>query len=99
MQFESATRGNVAMQIWLGKQYLGQSDQRTELQLRPENADPKQLVILYQGMHPDEQLEFLEETMRAAGIQRGELIEQYEAAIDIPPSRRIAPKARDGGPT
>ena len=26
MQFESANRGNIAMQIWLGKQYLGQSD-------------------------------------------------------------------------
>jgi hypothetical protein len=26
MQFESANKGNVAMQIWLGKQYLGQSD-------------------------------------------------------------------------
>ena len=29
MQFESANRGNIAMQIWLGKQYLGQSDHRT----------------------------------------------------------------------
>lgn len=29
MQFECANRGNVAMQIWLGKQYLGQSDQVT----------------------------------------------------------------------
>src|ERR1700720_971612 len=27
MQFESANKGNVVMQIWLGKQYLGQSDQ------------------------------------------------------------------------
>src|SRR6266853_2063596 len=26
MQFESANKGNIAMQIWLGKQYLGQSD-------------------------------------------------------------------------
>ena len=29
MQFESANRGNVVMQIWLGKQYLGQSDHVT----------------------------------------------------------------------
>src|SRR5215472_1243756 len=29
MQFESANKGNVVMQIWLGKQYLGQSDQGT----------------------------------------------------------------------
>jgi hypothetical protein len=26
MQFDSARKGNVTMQIWLGKQYLGQSD-------------------------------------------------------------------------
>jgi hypothetical protein len=26
MQFESANKGNIAMQIWLGKQYLGQSE-------------------------------------------------------------------------
>src|SRR6204780_2624518 len=26
MQFEAANKGNVVMQIWLGKQYLGQSD-------------------------------------------------------------------------
>jgi hypothetical protein len=29
MQFESANKGNVVMQIWLGKNYLGQSDQGT----------------------------------------------------------------------
>jgi hypothetical protein len=28
MQFESATKGNVVMQIWLGKQYLGQADRQ-----------------------------------------------------------------------
>jgi hypothetical protein len=33
MQFESANKGNIGMQIWLGKQYLGQSDQgRLEVQ-------------------------------------------------------------------
>ena len=29
MQFESASKGSIAMQIWLGKQYLGQSDHST----------------------------------------------------------------------
>ena len=29
MQFESANKGSIAMQIWLGKQYLGQSDHLT----------------------------------------------------------------------
>src|ERR1700693_567593 len=33
MQFESANKGNIGMQIWLGKQYLSQSDQgRLEVQ-------------------------------------------------------------------
>ena len=30
MQYESAKKGNVTMQIWLGKQYLGQRD-KTEV--------------------------------------------------------------------
>ena len=41
MQFESATKGSIAMQIWLGKQYLGQRDNldqrvHTELQIRAD---------------------------------------------------------------
>ena len=30
MQFESANKGNITVQIWLGKQYLGQSDYVTK---------------------------------------------------------------------
>jgi hypothetical protein len=40
MQFESANKGNVVMQIWLGKQYLGQSDHpTTEVRSLPSLAD------------------------------------------------------------
>jgi hypothetical protein len=40
MQFESANRGNVVMQIWLGKQYLNQSDQITkEIRTLPSLRD------------------------------------------------------------
>ena len=40
MQFESANRENVVMQIWLGKQYLGQSDrQTTEVRQLPSLRD------------------------------------------------------------
>jgi hypothetical protein len=40
MQFESANRGNVVMQIWLGKQYLGQRDQHTtEIRQLPSLRD------------------------------------------------------------
>ena len=40
MQWKSCENGNVTMQIWLGKQYLGQTDSPT----RPEDADPIPLV-------------------------------------------------------
>jgi hypothetical protein len=41
MQFESVTKGNIAIQIWLGKQYLGQRDNldlrvNTEVQIRAD---------------------------------------------------------------
>src|SRR6266849_8150183 len=40
MQFESALKGNGTMLIWLGKQYLGQSDEgRIEVQQLPTVAE------------------------------------------------------------
>lgn len=40
MQFESANRGNVVMQIWLGKQYLAQSDHvKSEVRRLPSLRD------------------------------------------------------------
>lgn len=40
MQFESANRGNVVMQIFLGKQYLGQSDHvKSEVRTLPALRD------------------------------------------------------------
>jgi hypothetical protein len=39
MQFKSAASGNVTMQIWLGKQYLNQSDRsQTEIQEDKDNV-------------------------------------------------------------
>ena len=35
MQWKSAEKGNVTMQIWLGKQYLGQSDKQEVQHVRP----------------------------------------------------------------
>jgi hypothetical protein len=52
MQFESANRGNVVMQIWLGKNYLGQSDQGT-IQVRRisplENMTSAELAEMLDG--------------------------------------------------
>jgi IS30 family transposase len=37
-QFEAAKKGNPTMQIWLGKQYLGQSDKPSEMADQETNA-------------------------------------------------------------
>jgi AT hook motif len=66
MQFESALKGNVTMMIWLGKQYLGQSDQgRIEVQQLPtlDELSLPQLARLLGGMRPDE----LREVIRQMG--------------------------------
>lgn len=47
MQYDSATKGNVTMQIWLGKQYLGQKD-RSEVQT---NTTTEKLDSLLQQLH------------------------------------------------
>lgn len=41
MQFKSANKGSVVMQIWLGKQYLGQSDKE---QIETNNGSIDDLV-------------------------------------------------------
>ncbi|MGE0525884.1 MAG: hypothetical protein AB7G93_09560 [Bdellovibrionales bacterium] len=38
MQWESASKGNVTMQIWLGKQRLGQRDFKMELSDIPDDT-------------------------------------------------------------
>jgi|SRR5579863_3912447 len=59
MQFESANKGNVVMQIWLGKQYLGQSDHVTsEVRKLPplhtaSSAQLKNLLDEYVRQFPD----------------------------------------------
>jgi hypothetical protein len=46
LQFDSARKGNVTMQIWLGKQYLGQRD-RTEY---TENVTSEKLDSLLEQL-------------------------------------------------
>ena len=59
MQFESANRGNVVMQIWLGKQHLGQSDHALDEIRRVPSFTDLTLDELGQGlneyiaMHPE----------------------------------------------
>ena len=38
LQFQSAQKGNVPMQIWLGKQYIGQKD-KAEVETKHDLAD------------------------------------------------------------
>jgi len=52
-QWQTAQKGNVTMQIWLGKQYLGQKDMnRTEL----TGADGKAIQTENLAALPDDQL-------------------------------------------
>jgi hypothetical protein len=44
LQWKSALKGNVAMQIWLGKQYLGQSD-RQDLTHAGPGGQPMVIMI------------------------------------------------------
>jgi len=59
MQFESANKGNVVMQIWLGKQYLGQSDHATtEVRSLPSlahisSSQLRELLDEYKRKFPD----------------------------------------------
>jgi hypothetical protein len=84
MQFESANKGNVIMQIWLGKNYLGQSDQGT-IQLR--SAPP------LQEMTSDELGEMLDEYAKqypALVKELKTLDAQYSVVKPHPPVRPTA---------
>jgi len=41
MQLKTARKGNVAMQIWLGKQYLGQAEKSEQVNLGALYQDPR----------------------------------------------------------
>jgi hypothetical protein len=49
-QFKKAMEGNVVMQIWLGKQYLGQSDKQ-------QISGPEEGPIQIAQKMPDEEIE------------------------------------------
>jgi hypothetical protein len=48
LQWKSATNGNIAMQIWLGKQYLGQREPRHEIELN--DADQAKRIAELEAM-------------------------------------------------
>ena len=47
LQWKSALKGNVAMQIWLGKQHLGQKEPKQMLQHSGEEEEPVQIVVVH----------------------------------------------------
>jgi len=62
IQWKSALGGNTTMQIWLGKQYLGQTDRRiTEV----DNREIERLQKVLEGAPPDV-LEWLAQAGAAA---------------------------------
>lgn len=81
MQFESASRGNVVMQIWLGKQYLDQSDHL--------KSDVRQTISPLH-MTTKELNEAIEEMRKAYP----ELVRKAEATIDAKYSVVNEPKPK-----
>lgn len=43
-QMKSALDGNTTMQIWLGKQYLGQSDSPQQIEVSQQNRKPAEVT-------------------------------------------------------
>ena len=82
MQFESANKGNITMQIWLGKQYLGQSDYVTKEvrevpRLRNLSAEELNEVLHeYTRQYPD--------IAAQAAIEAGYTLVELEEALRLP---------------
>jgi len=77
MQFEEAKNGSIAMQIWLGKQYCGQSDQpQTVVNVTAQGG---QSVINSVQVNKDQEAE-LERLM--TGIQRRALTKAMQELAD-----------------
>ena len=68
LQWKSATNGNITMQIWLGKQYLGQRDMHSA-ELSGANGEPLVSAEMVTGM--DERTRALLRQLR--GSLRGDL--------------------------
>jgi hypothetical protein len=86
LQWKSAVAGNVVMQIWLGKQYLGQQDQQSVEVSRPSHDEQwARLARTEKGREALAGLStHLAEAMRALEEQQGELSEVIEAeTIDL----------------
>lgn len=84
MQFESANRGNVAMQIWLGKQYLLQTDKGAlEVVSLPasQQAKAEQLRSLLLDSSPEELNELIHAMEDRYGVLRSELEKHAPKAI------------------
>jgi len=65
LQWKSATNGNIAMQIWLGKQYLGQREPRHEVEVK-DAAQAEKIAALEAALAGDIGME---EALRAASAE------------------------------
>ena len=86
LQFESAAKGNATMQIWLGKQYLGQSDQISNNVRR---------TLLPSEMSNDELKAFLDDIQATRRSRPGAVTAQYRVVnTEQPtPSASLLPSA------
>ena len=86
LQWKSATAGNIAMQIFLGKQYLAQTDrQMTELGGAVAHSDPalERLVYLLEGVTQ-------EQATRLLGLAAERMSSRHAVAALPPPAAEEA---------
>lgn len=71
-QFRKALRGNATMQIWLGKQYLGQK-QRPDLGSGGVDIDLEEGTITLRGWSPEAQKRYKEMEKEIEGVGVGKM--------------------------
>jgi len=91
LQWKAAVGGNITMQIWLGKQYLGQTDrQMTELSGAVGHSDPalQRLVGLLEGVTQEQARELLSVATRSMSSRH--------AIAALPPPAAEEPRLAHG---
>ena len=81
MQFESANKGNITMQIWLGKQYLAQSDYVTK---ENHEVPPSPKWSVQEMMQMRKYARKYPELAERAAIEAGCTLVELKEALGLP---------------
>jgi hypothetical protein len=83
MQFESANRGSVVMQIYLGKVYLGQCENPKDVRpLPPEHMDPRRFRELFTSLPSSK----LSEIIREFRDVLDDTVIEHDPLLKLPPA-------------